>query len=308
MPGRGDDASQHRPLRGRASSAYFMSLNRGKESIALDLDDDARSRRVFEKLLARADVLAENFGRGALERLGYGWDDRPPASSRGWSSLPRRASARPGPTPARPAYDIVVQAMGGIMSLTGVIPAARPPAWEAPIGDITAGLFTAIGVLAALHSRGERSGERDAGGRGDARRPGRHPRERRGALRRHRRGTGAAWARDTPRSRPSRRWQTKRGPRGDRRRQRRPVRRSCARPLGAPRSRGAMPAFREQRSCGRRNVDELDAAAGSPPSRSHALRVRVDREILRGSRRSVRTSVNDVAAGPRPIPRLPRAT
>ncbi len=150
MPGRGDDARRIGPFVG-GRSAYFMSLNRGKESIALDLQDDA-DRRVFEKLLARADVLAENFRPGALGRLGYGWDDlqrRYPrlvlASTSGFGQT--------GPYAGRPAYDIVVQAMGGIMSLTGH-PGGPPTRVGSSVGDITAGLFTAIGVLAALHERG----------------------------------------------------------------------------------------------------------------------------------------------------------
>ena len=150
MPGRGDDARRIGPFVG-GRSAYFMSLNRGKESIALDLQDDA-DRRVFEKLLARADVLAENFRPGALERLGYGWGDLQRlyprlvlASTSGFGQT--------GPYAGRPAYDIVVQAMGGIMSLTGH-PGGPPTRVGSSVGDITAGLFTAIGVLAALHERG----------------------------------------------------------------------------------------------------------------------------------------------------------
>jgi CoA:oxalate CoA-transferase len=148
-PGRGDDARRIGPFVG-GRSAYFMSLNRGKESIALDLRD-AADRRVFERLLDRADVLAENFRPGTLERLGYAWDDlhrsRPRlilASTSGFGQT--------GPYAGRPAYDIVAQAMGGIMSLTGH-PGGPPTRVGSSIGDITAGLFTAVGILAALHRR-----------------------------------------------------------------------------------------------------------------------------------------------------------
>ena len=149
-PGRGDDARQIGPfVAGR--SAYFMSLNRGKESIALDLKADA-DRAIFEKLLARADVLAENFRPGVLERLGYGWDDLHPrfprlvlASTSGFGQT--------GPYAHRAAYDVVVQAMGGIMSLTGH-PGSPPTRVGTSIGDIAAGLFTAIGIEAALLQRG----------------------------------------------------------------------------------------------------------------------------------------------------------
>jgi CoA:oxalate CoA-transferase len=113
-PGRGDDARRIGPFVG-GRSAYFMSLNRGKESIALDLRDDADRRGL---------VLASTSGFGQT-----------------------------GPYAGRPAYDIVVQAMGGIMSLTGH-PGGPPTRVGSSVGDITAGLFTAIGVLAALHERG----------------------------------------------------------------------------------------------------------------------------------------------------------
>jgi len=153
-PGKGDDARQIGPFVG-GRSAYFMSLNRGKESIALDLKD-ADDRAVFEKLLARADVLAENFRPGVMDRLGYGWEDlrrRFPrlilASTSGFGQT--------GPYARRPAYDIVVQAMGGVMSLTGHS-GGPPTRVGTSIGDITAGLFTAIGIQAALIER-ERSGE-----------------------------------------------------------------------------------------------------------------------------------------------------
>ncbi len=145
----GDDARRIGPfIMGR--SAYFMSLNRGKESIALDLKNDA-DRETFERLLARADVLAENFRPGVLERLGYGWTDlerRFPrlilASTSGFGQT--------GPYAERPAYDVVVQAMGGIMSLTGHS-GGPPTRVGTSIGDIAAGLFTAIGVQAALLER-----------------------------------------------------------------------------------------------------------------------------------------------------------
>jgi len=148
-PGRGDDARAIGPFVGGAS-AYFLSLNRGKESIALDLRD-AADRALFESLLARADVLVENFRPGVLERLGLGWEAL-------HARFPRLVLARvsgfgqTGPYAARPAYDIVVQGMGGVMSLTGA-PGGPPARVGTSTGDITAGLFTAIGVLAALVER-----------------------------------------------------------------------------------------------------------------------------------------------------------
>ena len=150
----GDDARRIGPfIAGR--SAYFMSLNRGKESIALDLKDDS-DRAIFEKLLDRADVLTENFRPGVMERLGYGWE----TLHRRWPRLVVASTSgfgQSGPYAERPAYDIVVQGMGGIMSLTGQ-PGGAPTRVGTSTGDITAGLFTVIGIQAALLER-EKRGE-----------------------------------------------------------------------------------------------------------------------------------------------------
>jgi len=148
-PGGGDDARAIGPFV-KAKSAYFMSLNRGKESIALDLGEPA-DREVFEKLLSRADVLVENFRAGVMEKLGYGWEmlhARHPrliyAAASGFGHT--------GPYAERPAYDLVAQGMGGLMSLTGE-PGSGPTRVGTSIGDIAAGLFTAVGVNAALYHR-----------------------------------------------------------------------------------------------------------------------------------------------------------
>ncbi len=155
-PGRGDDARHIGPFvetrDGGRFSAYFASVNRGKESIALDLKEPA-DRRIFEALLARADVLVENFRPGVMNRLGYGW----PALHARFPRLVHAAVSgfgQTGPFRDRPAYDMVVQAMGGIMSVTGT-PGGPPVRVGTSIGDITAGLFAAIGILAALSRRRE---------------------------------------------------------------------------------------------------------------------------------------------------------
>ncbi|NQV21059.1 MAG: CoA transferase, partial [Rhodospirillales bacterium] len=153
-PEHGDDARHIGPfVDGR--SAYFTSLNRGKESLALDLKDEG-DRAVFERLLARADVLVENFRGGTMEKLGLGWDDlhaRHPrliyAATSGFGHT--------GPYKTRAAYDMVVQGMGGIMSLTGH-PDSEPTRVGSSVGDITAGLFTAIAVNGALYDR-EKTGQ-----------------------------------------------------------------------------------------------------------------------------------------------------
>ena len=136
-------------------SAYFMSLNRGKESIVLDLKD-AADRKIFEAMVRRADVLYENFRAGTMERLGYGWDVLKRLNPR----LVYAATSgfgQTGPYRHRPAYDMVVQAMGGIVSITGQ-PGGPPTRVGASIGDIAAGLFTALGVVSALQHR-TRTGE-----------------------------------------------------------------------------------------------------------------------------------------------------
>ncbi|MFD1344761.1 CaiB/BaiF CoA transferase family protein [Litorisediminicola beolgyonensis] len=148
-PGRGDDARAFPPFKGE-KSAYFAAINHGKASIALDLEEDA-DRATFDRLLARADVLLENFRPGVLERLGYGWaslNQRHPSLILGSVS----GYGQTGPDAKRPAYDVIVQARGGVMSLTGEA-AHAPVRAGAAIGDIAAGMYLAQGVLAALFDR-----------------------------------------------------------------------------------------------------------------------------------------------------------
>jgi CoA:oxalate CoA-transferase len=153
-PGKGDDAREYGPFR-KGKSTYFSSINRGKESIALDLKA-AKDKRIFEALLAKADVLVENFRPGTMEKLGYGWETL-------HSRYPRLIYAaasgfgHSGPFSREPAYDMVVQGLGGIMSITGH-PGQPPVRIGMSIGDIGAGLYTAVAVNAALVHR-EKTGE-----------------------------------------------------------------------------------------------------------------------------------------------------
>jgi len=148
-PGTGDDSRHIGPFV-NGKSAYFMSINRGKESIALDLKA-APDRAIFERLLAQGDVLVENYRGGTMEKLGFGWDALHPRFPR---LIYAAASGfgHTGPYRTRAAYDMVVQGMGGIMSLTGH-PGSPPTRVGTSVGDITAGLFTAIGINAALAER-----------------------------------------------------------------------------------------------------------------------------------------------------------
>jgi CoA:oxalate CoA-transferase len=131
-------------------STLFHAINRGKESIALDLKATA-DREIFERLLAQADVLVENFRPGAMERLGYGWEA---LHARHPRLIYAAASGfgHSGPYAPKPAYDMVVQGMGGMMSVTGY-PGQPPARVGMSIGDIGAGLYTAIAVNAALVHR-----------------------------------------------------------------------------------------------------------------------------------------------------------
>jgi CoA:oxalate CoA-transferase len=153
-PEKGDDARHYGPfLEGR--STYFMSVNRGKQSIALDLKNGA-DKAIFERLLETADVIVENFRPGTMEKLGYGWE----ALHRRYPRLIYAAASgfgHSGPYSHHPAYDMAVQGLGGIMSITGH-EGAPPTRVGTSIGDLGAGLYTTIAVNAALFHR-ERTGE-----------------------------------------------------------------------------------------------------------------------------------------------------
>ena len=153
-PTRGDEARDVGPFIGRPS-AYFISLNRGKKSLTLNLKEPD-GRQIFIELAAKADVVVENFRPGTMERLGLGYEtlrERNPrliyAACSGFGQT--------GPLAGRAAYDIVIQGMGGVMSITGT-PGGEPVRVGVSIGDITAAFFTVIGILAALQAR-ERTGE-----------------------------------------------------------------------------------------------------------------------------------------------------
>ena len=148
-PGVGDDSRGFGPFI-QDQSAYFMSLNRNKESIALNLKNN-EDKKIFDKILNKADILVENFKPGTLSKWGYGWEKLKAkypkliyASTSGFGQT--------GPLKDLPAYDMVVQGMGGLMSVTGQ-PDSEPTRVGTSIGDITAGLFTTIGINAALYDR-----------------------------------------------------------------------------------------------------------------------------------------------------------
>jgi len=153
VPGRGDDSREFPPFM-EGESLYYVNLNRGKKSITVNLKNP-EGVRLFKELVKRCDVLIENFSPGTMERLGLGYEEL-----RGEN--PRLIYAaisgfgQTGPYRSRPGYDIIGQAMGGLLSITGW-PDSPPTRSGTAIGDILSSLFCCVGVLAALNVR-ERTG------------------------------------------------------------------------------------------------------------------------------------------------------
>ncbi len=151
VPGTGDDSRSFGPFKdGR--SLYFISINRGKRSMTLNLKDE-RGKAILRKLLAAYDVVVENFRPGVMEKLGFGYE----TMSQEFPHIIYAASSgygHSGPYSQRPAYDILAQAGGGLMSVTGW-PDGPPTRVGVSIGDITASLFTAIGISSALYQRAQ---------------------------------------------------------------------------------------------------------------------------------------------------------
>ncbi len=149
-PGVGDEARRIGPFKNGVST-YFISINRGKKGLTLNLKAEA-GRRIFLDLLRQADVLVENYRPGVMQKFGLDYATLHP-------QFPKLVYAacsgfgQTGPYAQRPAYDMIVQGMGGIMSITGEL-GGSPVRVGVSIGDITAALFTTIGIVAALgHAR-----------------------------------------------------------------------------------------------------------------------------------------------------------
>jgi crotonobetainyl-CoA:carnitine CoA-transferase CaiB-like acyl-CoA transferase len=156
-PGHGDDTRAWGPPylkdadgEDTAESAYYLSANRNKRSLALDFTTE-RGRALLLKLIARADVLVENFKAGTLASHSLGYDDLK-------SQHPRliycsiTGFGQTGPYAGRPGYDYMIQGMGGIMAITGE-PEGEPMKVGVAIADLMAGMYAAVGILAALRHR-----------------------------------------------------------------------------------------------------------------------------------------------------------
>jgi len=154
-PGQGDGTRGWGPPWIGRESAYFLSVNRNKRSLALDLKSD-RGREIARALADRADVVVENFTPGTMEGWGLGYEElsRP---SPGLIYCSISGYGQTGPDRERPGYDFMIQAQGGLMSITG-LPGGEPTKVGVAIVDVTAGLYAAHSILAALHHR-ERTGE-----------------------------------------------------------------------------------------------------------------------------------------------------
>ena len=137
-------------------SAYFLSINRNKESFVVDLKQ-SKGRDLFLRLVEQADMVVENFRPGVMERLGLGYDHLAEVNPR-VILCSISGFGQDGPYARRPAFDMMVQALSGSMSITGE-PGRRPVRLGIPLGDLAAGKFGVIGALAAV-------AEREVSGRG----------------------------------------------------------------------------------------------------------------------------------------------
>jgi crotonobetainyl-CoA:carnitine CoA-transferase CaiB-like acyl-CoA transferase len=155
QPGRGDDTRYWGPPFTAGEANYYLSINRNKRSIAIDLKSED-GKAVVWKMIETADVLVENFSPGTIERLGFAYDAvrsrRPEIVYCSISGF-----GQTGPGRNWTAYDLILQAMGGIMTLTGE-PDGPPTRVGIPIADMTAGMFAAYAIVAALYRRASGGG------------------------------------------------------------------------------------------------------------------------------------------------------
>jgi CoA:oxalate CoA-transferase len=148
-PDGGDDTRQFVPSY-HGKSAYYLSLNRGKESIALNLKKPG-DKELLLALIRAADVLVENYRPGTLDNLGLGYDVLREENPRLiYASI--SGFGHTGPWSPRPAYDMIIQALGGLMSLTGE-PGGEPMKAGTSIADLASGLYATIGIASALYQR-----------------------------------------------------------------------------------------------------------------------------------------------------------
>ncbi|MCW4041376.1 MAG: CoA transferase [Candidatus Bathyarchaeota archaeon] len=151
IPNLGDDSRQFPPFQ-QNESMYYANLNRGKRSITMNLKHQ-EGKRLFRKLIEHCDILMENFRPGTLERLGIGYDQLKKDNPRLiYASI--SGFGRTGRYKDRPGYDIIGQAMGGLLAITGW-PNSPPTRTGTAIADVLSALFCCVGILSALHIRNQ---------------------------------------------------------------------------------------------------------------------------------------------------------
>jgi formyl-CoA transferase/CoA:oxalate CoA-transferase len=155
MPGRGDDSRSWGPPFVEGESAYFLSVNRNKKSITLNLKSE-KSKEIIQKLIKKADVIVENFRPGTMDKLGLSYEDvvelKPDIIYASISGF-----GQDGPYRLLPGFDQVLQGMGGLMSITGE-PGGPPIKVGIAVADIAGGMFAAYGIMVALFNR-QRTGK-----------------------------------------------------------------------------------------------------------------------------------------------------
>ncbi len=150
VPGRGDDSRSFAPMMPSGDSGYFYSVNRGKRSVTIDLriEDGAK---VFLELAAKSDVVVENFSPGTMDRFKVGYAQLKAANPK-IILCSISGFGQTGPKTSAPAYDIVAQALGGTMSITGN-PGGEPVRCGVSVGDLSAALYGVIAIMSALRVR-----------------------------------------------------------------------------------------------------------------------------------------------------------
>ena len=149
-PGSGDDTRAWGPPWAGTESAYYLSVNRNKRSITLDIKTP-EAQEIIRELAAKSDIVVENFKQGTLEKLGLGYEDLSAINPRLiWATISGYGTE--GPYATKPGYDFVVQGEAGIMAITGE-PEGEPMKVGVAIVDVTTGLYATSAILAALHER-----------------------------------------------------------------------------------------------------------------------------------------------------------
>ena len=155
MPGRGDDSRSWGPPFVEGESAYFMSVNRNKKSITLNLKSE-KSKEIIEKLIKKADIIVENFRPGTMDKLGLSYENVAELNPEIiYASI--SGFGQDGPYRLLPGFDQVIQGMGGLMSVTGE-PGGSPIKVGVAVADIAGGMFAAYGIMIALFNR-QRTGK-----------------------------------------------------------------------------------------------------------------------------------------------------